>query len=71
MVAMASQAAIYQERYQWSRRTMSVVAAGVLAVLVSLGVALPLLPTLLLLAAGRQESWEEPRGRAPVLQDTL
>jgi hypothetical protein len=52
MVAMAAQAAVYQEHYQWSRRTMSVVAAGVLAVLVAVGVAMPLLPTLLLLAAG-------------------
>ncbi|HEX3491052.1 MAG TPA: hypothetical protein VHU92_17020 [Streptosporangiaceae bacterium] len=49
---MAPQAAVYQERYQWSRRTMSVVAAGGLAVLVAVGVAMPPLPTLLLLTAG-------------------
>jgi uncharacterized protein YqgC (DUF456 family) len=52
MSVMAPKAAVYQERYQWSRRTASVVAAGVLAVLTGIGVAMPLLPTLLLLAAG-------------------
>lgn len=52
MVGMAQEARVYEERYRWSRRTMSVVAAGVLAVLVAVGVAMPLLPTLLLLAIG-------------------
>ncbi len=52
MVVMAREAAVYEERYRWSRRTASVVAAGVLAVLVAVGVEIPLLPTLILLAAG-------------------
>lgn len=52
MVGMTPEAGVYQERYQLSRRSMSVVAAGVLAVLAAVGVAMPLLPTLVLLAAG-------------------
>jgi hypothetical protein len=52
MVVMAREVAVYEERYRWSRRTASVVAAGVLAVLVAVGVAMPLLPALILLAAG-------------------
>jgi hypothetical protein len=52
MVVMAREAAVYEEHYRWSRRTASVVTAGVLAVLVAVGVAMPLLLTLILLAAG-------------------
>lgn len=52
MVVMAREAAVYEERYRWSRRTVSVVAAGVVAVLVAVGVAMPLLPALMLLVAG-------------------
>ncbi len=52
MVVMAREAAVYEERYRWSRRTASVVVAGVLAVLVAAGVDMPLLPTVILLAAG-------------------
>jgi hypothetical protein len=47
-----SAAAVYQERYRWSRRTIQVVAVGALAVLASVGLALPVLPTLLLVAGG-------------------
>jgi hypothetical protein len=52
MVVMAREVAVYEERYRWSRRTASVVAAGVLTVLVAVGVAMPLLPALIVLAAG-------------------
>lgn len=52
MVGMAPEPAVYQERYRWSRRTTSVVAAGVLAILVAVEGDMPLLPILILLIAG-------------------
>lgn len=55
MVVMAPKAAVYQERYLWSRRTASVVAAGVLAVLVGIGVAM----------LGRQEAGAPGHSVAP------
>ena len=42
----------YQERYAWTRRTASAAIAGGLCVAVSVGVTMPMLPTVVLLGAG-------------------
>lgn len=52
MVEVGSASGVYEERYAWSRRTTSVVIGGVLAVAVSAGVAMPLLPAMVLFGAG-------------------
>ncbi len=42
----------YQERYVWTRRTASAAIAGALCIAVSVGVTVPLLPTIVLFGAG-------------------
>lgn len=49
---MATQPGAYVERYLWNRRTKLVVIGGALSVAVSAGVAMPLLPTVVLFAGG-------------------
>jgi hypothetical protein len=43
---------VYEERYAWNRRTKSVVIGGVVAVAASIGVAMPLVPTIVLFGGG-------------------
>jgi hypothetical protein len=42
----------YQERYDWDRRMWTLLCCGAVAVLLAIGVAMPLLPTILLLGCG-------------------
>ncbi|HUZ39170.1 MAG TPA: hypothetical protein VMV17_22845 [Streptosporangiaceae bacterium] len=49
---MVTDSDVYEERYRWSRRTTSVVIGGALSVAVSIGVKMPLLPTMALFAGG-------------------
>ena len=42
----------YQERYAWARRIWTVVSCGALAILVAIGVAMPLLPAIAAFGGG-------------------
>lgn len=42
----------YQERFGWDRRIWSVASCGALAILVAIGVAMPLLPTIAVFGGG-------------------
>lgn len=49
---MPTQPTAYVERYLWNRRTKSLVIGGALSVAVSVGVAMPLVPTIVLFGGG-------------------
>jgi len=49
---MVTDSDVYEERYRWSRRTASVVIGSALSVAVSIGVKMPLLPTVALFGGG-------------------
>lgn len=49
---MTSRPGVYEERYVWTRRTTSVVIGGALAAAVAIGVALPLVPAVIVFSGG-------------------
>lgn len=49
---MRARTGVYEERYAWTRRTASVVISGAVAAAVSIGVAMPLVPTIVFFFGG-------------------